>query len=318
VKKKHHVNRSFVKMKGKKNNTIITILVILIAALAAWTTTTGIVSNNGSGPYTHQSIRGKTVTIYGKGLYKHMSAEVAPQGIAQDYVTLCLGIPLLLVSLWRARKGSRKGQYLLAGTLGYFLVTYLFYTVMGMYNQLFLSYVVLMGTSFYGFILTLLSIDTKGIETVFKPSTPTKATGSFLLFNTIAIGLLWLSIIVPPLLNGTIIPDQVEHYTTLIVQGLDLGILLPAAFICGVLWMKRKPLGYLLAPVYFIFLSVLMTALTAKVVAMALLGYNVIPVIFIIPTFNLVTVICCIAILKNMVEPSAVTKKALYEEQIIA
>jgi hypothetical protein len=247
-----------------------------------------------------------------------MSAEVAPQGIAQDYVTLFVGIPLLLVSLWLTRRGSRKGGYLLAGTLGYFLVTYLFYTVMGMYNKLFLLYVLLMGTSFYSFILTLLSFEIKALNNQFKASTPFKATGGFLIFTSVAIGLLWLSIVVPPLLNGTIIPLQVEHYTTLIVQGLDLGILLPAAFICGVLWLKRAPLGYLLTPVYFVFLSILMTALTAKVVAMAILEYNVIPVVFIIPTFNLLTVLCAAAILKNVVEPSTTSKSIRYEEAIYA
>jgi len=133
-------------------------------------------------------------------------------------------------------------------------------------------------------------------------STPAKWTGSFLIFNSIVIALLWLSIVVPPLLNGTIIPSQVEHYTTLIVQGLDLGILLPAAFISGVLFIRKKHYGYLLAPVYFIFLSLLMTALSAKVIAMKILGYNVIPVIFIIPAFNLITIICTIIILNKIKE----------------
>jgi hypothetical protein len=281
-------------------------------------TTTGIFSSDGPGPYAYQSIRGKTVTIYGKGLYRDMSAEVAPQGIAQDYVTLFLGVPLLLFSLWMAQRGSRKGRYLLAGTLGYFLVTYLFYTVMGMYNKLFLAYVVLMGASFYGFLLTLLSFEKKRLESFFKTSTPRKATGGFLIFTAISIGLLWLSTVVPPLLDGTIIPVQVEHYTTLIVQGLDLGILLPGALICGVLWMKKNAWGYLLTPVYFVFLSLLMTALTAKVIAMFLLGYNVIPVIFVIPTFNLLTVLSTVAILKRVVERPAATKKEAYEEQVFA
>jgi hypothetical protein len=63
---------------------------------------------------------------------------------------------------------------------------------------------------------------------------------------------------VPPLLQGTI-PVQVEHFTMLIVQGLDLGILLPASFISGVLLIQRRPYGYLLASVYIIFLSLMMT-----------------------------------------------------------
>jgi hypothetical protein len=278
----------------------LSILIPVIIILATGATTFGIFSNEGSGKYEYQSIRGKAVSIYGRGLYKHMSAEVAPQGIAQDYVTLFVGIPLLIVSFFLARKGSLIGKFLLGGVLGYFLVTYLFYTVMGMYNMLFLVYVVLTGTSFYSFILIVLSFDTNVLKYAFKSSTPVKMTGAFLIFNSLAISLLWLSIVVPPLLNGTIIPLQVEHYTTLIVQGLDLGILLPAAFISGVLFIRKRPLGYLLTPIYYVFLSLLMTALTAKVVAMKMIGYNVIPVIFIIPTFNIVSILCTVVIFKNV------------------
>lgn len=101
-------------------------------------------------------------------------------------------------------------------------------------------------------------------------------------------------------MDGTIIPPQTEHYTTLIVQGLDLAVLLPAAFVSGVLFIRKRPMGYLLAPGYFVFLSVLMTALTAKVIALGVLGYKVIPVIFIIPAFNLAALVCTALILKNI------------------
>jgi len=289
-------------MRPQSPNKITTAFVVVIVILATAATTLGIFSNDGGGQYEYKSIRGKMVTIYGKGLYKDMSAEVAPQGIAQDYITLLVGIPLLIISFFMARKGALKGRYLLTGTLGYFLVTYLFYTVMGMYNSMFLAYVVLMSVAFYAFILQLMSFDVNGLWRRFKTSTPVKCTGGFLIFNSVSIALLWLSIVVPPLLNGTVIPEQAEHYTTLIVQGLDLGILLPAAFISGILFIRKKPFGYLLAPVYFVFLSLLMTALTAKVVAMKILGFNVIPVIFIIPAFNLITVLCIIITLNNINE----------------
>jgi hypothetical protein len=284
-------------MKPKFYKKPLTILIILIVILTIAATTMGIFSNEGRGQYEYTSIRGKTVMIYGRGLYKDMSAEVAPQGIAQDYVTLFIAIPLLIISFFKAKNGSLKGRYLLAGTLAYFLVTYLFYTVMGMYNVMFLPYVILMGASFYSFILVILSFDTNALQNSFRASTPVKMTGGFLVFCSITIALLWLSIVVPPLLNGTIIPLQVEHYTTLIVQGLDLGILLPAGLISGILLIRKKTFGYLFAPVYFVFLSLLMTALSAKIIAMQMLDYNVIPAIFIIPAFNVITIICCIIIL---------------------
>lgn len=301
-----------------KRQTSITVLVLLISVLAVIATTTGIFSNDGTGQYEYKSIRGHTVTIYGKGLYKDMSAEVAPQGIAQDYITLFLAIPLLIVAFFRSRKGSLIGQYLLCGTLGYFLVTYLFYTVMGMYNRMFLAYVSLAGMSFYSFIMVLLSLNKSKLSKYFKPSTPSRSTGVFLLICSVSIALLWLSIVIPPMLDGTVIPVQVEHYTTLVVQGLDLGILLPGAFICALLWMKKRPLGYLLAPVYFIFLSILMTALTAKVVAMSMLGYNVIPAIFIIPTFNLCTIVGIVAILRSINEISTPLKRVQNEKAVYA
>lgn len=305
-----------IRLPQKRNKRVITILVLLIAFFASIAAATGILSVGGPGFYQYTSIRGKEVTIYGKGLYKHMSAEVAPQGIAQDAVTLFFGVPLLIIALVLAQRNSARGRYLLAGTLGYFLVTYLFYTVMGMYNQLFLVYVLLLAASFYSFMLVLLSVDKKTLSSQFKPTTPFKTTGSLLIVIAVAIGFLWLSIVVPPLADGTIIPLEVEHYTTLIVQGLDLGILLPAAVIIGVSWMHRTWLGYLLAPVYFVFLSILMTALSAKVVAMTVLDYNVVPAIFIIPAFNLLTLISTIAIFRNIVDSPNINKRVFNEKAL--
>lgn len=286
-----------------KRSKLITFLVFTIGILATLASSVGIFSSGGPGVYEYESIRGETVLIYGDGIYQHMSAEVAPQGIAQDYVTLFLGVPLLFISLGLSLKGSLKARFVLAGTLGYFLVTYLFYLVMGMYNMLFLDYVFLLGTSFFGLSLVLLSFDLEELPGYFSETVPVKSTGGFLIFNSIAIGFLWLGVVVPPLLNGSIIPKEVEHYTTLIVQGLDLALLLPLAFVSGVLFIRKKQMGFLLTPVYFVFLSLLMLALTAKVIAMGLLGQNIIPVVFIIPVFAITSITCGIFILKSLDEP---------------
>ncbi|EMR02744.1 hypothetical protein [Cesiribacter andamanensis] len=276
------------------------ILVLCIALLAALASGAGIFSSQGPGPFAHTSIRGQAIPIWGRGIYQHMSAEVAPQGIAQDWVTLVLGIPLLLVALQLAARGSLRGRFLLAGTLGYFLVTYLFYTVMGMYNALFLVYAALLGCSFFAFALVMLSFTRASLPLQFGPAAPLRLAGGFLVGIAASIALLWLSIVVPPLLDGSIVPLQAEHYTTLVVQGLDLGLLLPLAIVAGLLLLRKKPMGYLLGPVYLVFLALLMTALTAKVVAMAWLGYPVIPVIFIIPSFWLLTLLLSYRLLKNI------------------
>ncbi|NGP76557.1 hypothetical protein G3570_07930 [Balneolaceae bacterium YR4-1] len=280
----------------------VTQLSILIAVLAALASYTGIYSEGGPGPHSIESVRGETVIIYGKGLYRHMSKEVAPQGIAQDYVTLYLAIPLLFIALIWARKGSLKGRYFLSGILGYFLVTYLFYLVMGMYNALFLVYVALLSMSFFAFALTMLSFEPRELPERFSEETPVKSTGGFLIFQCIAISLMWLGVVIPPLISGEIIPPQVEHYTTLIVQGLDLALLLPLGIIAGVLFINKNPFGYLLTPVYYVFLSLLMIALTAKIIIMGSEGQNTMPAILIIPSFGIIAMICTLYIFNSIRE----------------
>jgi hypothetical protein len=283
-----------------KNISTITILVIIIVIVSAFSAMTGILSSGGPGPYTYKSLRGHEVLIYGKGLYKDMSAEVAPQGIAHDYVILFAGIPLLIFSLFLAGKNSIKGRFMLTGVLLFFLVTYLFYLMMGMYNQMFLAYVVLLCCSFFAFLFCIFSFNTEKLPLLFNEKLPVKFTGGFLIFSSISIAFLWLSIVIPPILDGTIIPKATEHYTTLVVQGLDLSIMLPSAFVSGYYFVKRKPAGFLLAPVTFVFLCLLMTALCGKIIAMANAGYNVFPVIFIIPSFTLISIFCTVMIFRHM------------------
>jgi hypothetical protein len=288
-------------MNNKPAVTTLCTVIVLLAIVAA---ATGVFSSEGSGQYIIETVRGDSVTVYGKGIYKHMSADVAPQGIAQDYVTLFVGVPLLIVGLIWARKNLLKGRFMLAGVLAYFLVTYLFYLAMGMYNVLFLVYVLLLGASFFALSLTLFSFNIPKLSHSFGAFVPRKLIGGFLIFSSVMIAFLWLGVVIPPLLEGSIIPEEVEHYTTLIVQGLDLALLLPLAFLAGWLFIQEKPLGYLLAPVYVIFLSILMAALTAKIIAMGILGQNIMPAIIIIPLFTLAAISCSVLIIRNIKEPS--------------
>ncbi|MCC7569332.1 MAG: hypothetical protein KO463_06955 [Candidatus Methanofastidiosa archaeon] len=287
-------------MKTDLDVTRISILVSLIAALSLVATVSGITSDDGPGRYVYTSIRGEDITIYGEGVYKHMSEEVAVQGIAQDYVTLFVGIPLLFAGLILARRGSVRGLVLMAGVLGYFLVTYLFYLTMGMYNSLYLVYAALLCLTFFGLALAVKALVALDRTVWDKAARLIRYEGIFLVANSIMVTFLWLGIVVPPLIDGSLYPVQVEHYTTLIVQGFDLGLLLPIGIVVGVLAAKKRYHGLLFTPPYVVFLSVLMAALTAKILFMADAGYNVIPVIFIMPTICLIASSCSIAVLHRL------------------
>ena len=86
------------------------------------------------------------------------TVSIAAQAIAQDVVTLLVGIPLLLAGAVLSRKGSLRGRLLLAGTVGYFLYTYASFVFGAAYNVLFLLYVALFSLGLIAFIESLLAI----------------------------------------------------------------------------------------------------------------------------------------------------------------
>ncbi len=286
-------------MKSKRT---ISILVLWIVALSIIAAAYGAFSNQGPGEHEFTSLNGLAVSIYGKGLYKNDSVTMAVQARAQDVVTLVLGVPLLLVSLYLSRKDSLKGRLLLAGTLGYFLYTYVVYTFIAMYNSFFLLFVALMSLSFFAFILTMLTFNLKSLSAAFTQKLPVKFVSGVLLFLGVAVGMMWLGRIVPPLFDGK--PDlTLEHYTTFVVQGIDLGILIPSSVIAAVLLIKRQPLGYLLTTIFTIKMITLLSALTAMIIGQVLAGVEISAVeMAIFPLFNLITIVSLVLILKNINE----------------
>lgn len=269
-------------MNTKQTLRLIFAVIVIASAVAS---ACGIFMEAGNGPYQYTSIRGQEITISGKGLYQHMSADVAIQGIAQDYLTLFLALPLLIIFGF-LNNNSLKLKVFLSGLTAYFLVTYFFYLCMGMYNECFLLYVIIASASFFGLIFQIQELQKTNTNTWFGNKRPAFA-GWFLIANAILIGAMWLSVVIPPMMDGSLYPVSLEHYTTLIVQGLDLAILLPASMVSGVLFLQRKPSGYLFTPVYLVFLSFMMLALTAKITGMGLQGVNIVPSVYIIPVTTL-------------------------------
>ncbi len=285
---------------------VIGILSVLIIAASAAAAGVGILSDAGPGAFTHTSIRGEEIPVYGQGVYQHMSTEVAIQGIAQDWFTLAAVLPLLAlitITITSRGSGSRLSlQIVRTGLLAYLFIQYLFYLLMAMYSFLFLLYVCITGTSFFALLLSLQRIDRSALFDRSARYYPRRYIGTTLLVNASAIALLWLSVVLPPLLDGTVYPLQVEHYTTLIVQGMDLSLLLPLAVVSALLVLKRQPSGYLYASVFTVFLSLQMLALSAKIVAMGITGYSLIPAVFIIPAFFVLAGIGTIRIIRSLRE----------------
>jgi hypothetical protein len=261
--------------------------ILLLASLAALAAAAPFVRTEGPGPSTITSVRGESVRLHGFGPYRHMPADVAVQGLAQDLVTLLIGVPFLVLALAWARRGSRAGHLALAGAVGYLLVQYVLYLAMGTYNELFLLWVALVLVSFQVLVRLLLAFPPAAFAAGGEPAWSRRFVGGFLLVNGTLIALLWLSVVVPPLLSGALYPAGLAHLTTMVVQGFDLALFLPPSLSAGYWYLKRREAGDLLAPAYAVFLSLQMIALLAKILWMSRIGANAGPALVIIPVLLL-------------------------------
>jgi hypothetical protein len=289
-------------LKTQKSIFILTTLIFLLALFAAGM---GLFYQTPGQPYAYTSLRGEKVMINGHGLYYYDSVSSAAQMQGNDLIALAVGLPLLAISAWLAFRGSLRGKLLLTGTLGFFLYTYLSMTMNTAYNALFLVYIALFSISLFAFILSMLSFDLDDLPRHFSPRLPRRAiaitffvTGSFLL-------LAWLGRIVPPLLQGT--DPALENTTSLVIQVMDLGMIVPFAFLSAILLLRRSRWGYLLASVALMKFLTMGLAVSAMGINMALQGVPDSPVILILfLLITLVTVVLAVLLLKNVVsEPGA-------------
>jgi hypothetical protein len=77
---------------------------------------------------------------------------------------------------------------------------------------------------------------------------------------------LWLKDVIPAVIKNTT-PKTVSDYNLLVnpVHVLDLSIALPGLILTAVLLMKKRRMGYILAPILLVFLIILAIALAGMV-----------------------------------------------------
>ncbi|HEY7092611.1 MAG TPA: hypothetical protein VH393_05500, partial [Ktedonobacterales bacterium] len=195
----------------------ITGLSLLISALALVAAATGVFTANGAQHTTFLSLRHETISLQGGGLYAYESVSGAAQAIGQDYVTLLIGVPLLLVATFLASRGALRWKLLQAGALWYFAYTYLLMAFGGAYNPLFLVYVVIYSASIPAFLLSLHTIDVGSLPGMFSPHFARRTIAWLVIGFGTLLALLWLGRIIPALLSGSV-PVGLESYSTLFVQ----------------------------------------------------------------------------------------------------
>lgn len=204
-----------------------------------------------------------------KSVYERDIEHFATQAASQDWVTIFVAVPAILILGWLAYRGSFTARLMWHGAAFYFAYTYAIAAFMVRFNALFLVYTGLLACSIFAVAGGLISLGWPIAVETFRPSWPRKGTIVFLWFVVVAFVFLWLSDIVPALVDGTVPESLTESETpTNGVHVLDLALLLPVAGLSAV-WLKRRDSrGYVLAMALVAYVCLLGTALAAMVVGL--------------------------------------------------
>lgn len=182
--------------------------------------------------------------IFRSDLY-HDNAFVKTAWLANDWVTLLVAIPALLMTMILSRRKEIKAELIWIGLLGYFFYNYAFYLFGAVFNSLFLPYVFICSLSFFSILgfFSILPVHTL----VFEPKT-TRWVNVFLLLLSVMLCL----IEIPPCIQFVTagkIPElnlKTGHPTN-IVYALDLTFIVPCMLIAAILNFRKNVWGGVLS-----------------------------------------------------------------------
>lgn len=221
------------------------ILVMVIGILAIITSATGLFYTNGAVSFSVTNIYGKTIKMWGDGLYKNDSYFKAPLSKGTDLSLLLFSIPVLFFALLQdIRKATFKTRLFLVSLLGIFTYYSASYSFGVTYNPLFLCYIAMLTCSFFGIIMGIRSINLEELKKNLGERISLRAIYNFSILSGLALFVAWLPDIISSLMAGSTL-QIIDTYTTEITYVIDMGILSPLFFATVFLIHKREGLGYL-------------------------------------------------------------------------
>jgi len=160
-----------------------------------------------------------------------------------DSMSLLVGL-LLLFFIAALRRGAERFWLLWLGLQGYLLYAYSLYAFGLVFTPLYISYLAIMGLSAYALAGFALSFDASVLKRWTLTRLPRRTMGVSLILIGGIFMVLWLLTVLGFL--GSELPEAAA-----IVLVLDLAFTLPLLVLVGILLLKRRPLGDLLAPGVF-------------------------------------------------------------------
>ncbi len=166
--------------------------------------------------------------------------ELLHSFVPNDVVNIFIGLPILLGSMWLARRGKLIGLLFWPGAVFYVLYNYLVYVLAMPLNVAFLLHLVLVTLSVYTLIGLIAGIDGKAVQQRLPGAVSERLGGGVL----VGLGLLFLLQVMGAIL--TALSSQTSIAETELALHVSDFVIAPAFVIGGVLLWRRQEFGYVI------------------------------------------------------------------------
>jgi hypothetical protein len=159
-------------------------------------------------------------------------------------VVLVLAVPLVIVAMAAARRGSLLGVVGWIAGVGFIAYQGWMFLFAIPFNGLFLVYVVMFGCSFWAFVALLLGLRADAFASAFTSALPARLLAGWMVASCLAFYALWLKNVVPALFDSAAPAFLVgSGMVTPTNYVLDMALFLPFTIaVARALW-RRTPWG---------------------------------------------------------------------------
>ncbi len=238
---------------------------LVTAGLAGIASAIGVFAR-GSGMYeTVTSVRGETYEMATSGVYAYNAQRVVAEGVGWDVFTLFAAVPAMALAATLVTRGSFRGRLVVGGLFGYFLYQYLEYSVTWAFGPLFLLFVAIHAASLVGLGLVAADLGGLGIAGRFGAGFPRRAWPSLLVAMSTLLTVLWVGRVLGALTSG--IDGVLLGETTMTVQALDLGLVVPVSIAIAVMTWRGREAAMAASAAYAITFVAMSAAITSMLVS---------------------------------------------------
>ena len=253
----------------RRADRLIAVACAVIAVLTATAAALGIFARGDGSSTLVTSERGVPYEMATSGVYAYNAQRVVAEGIGWDVFTLVVIVPALLIASVFVVRAASRARLVTLGLLGYLLYMYLEYAVTWAFGPAFLLHVAIYALSF----ITACAVAGRMAGGGLAGRLGTIPRRSWVALNVTMASLLtmlWLGRIAGAL-QGGLATAGLTSETTLTVQALDLGLVVPISLMSAWLVWHREPLGTVIAAVWSIVFILMSAAIVAMLLSAALI-----------------------------------------------